>query len=97
MNKFKVKRLCLLDNDDMSLASKLHQNSFNKTSCTSISRALCLLAIHAPRGQVGWAKQNCHVRRSSTLWERLICKPLGIVYCLFTLGPEGTVCDKPDF
>lgn len=46
-----------LDHKRMSLALKLlHQNSFNKTSCPSTIKALCLLAICVPKGN--WGRQN---------------------------------------
>jgi hypothetical protein len=47
----------LLDYNRMSLALELlHQNSINKTSCTSTIKALCLPAICVAKGD--WDGQN---------------------------------------
>jgi len=71
----------LLGQGRMSLVSKLlHQNSLSKTSCTSTTRALCLLMICALKGQLGLAKQIRQVRSSRTLWGPFFGKPLGTGY-----------------
>lgn len=54
-----------LDHNRMSLALKLlYQNSFNKTSCTSTIKALCLPAICVPKGN--WGGQNRIVSHKET-------------------------------